>query len=109
MSTGILDNNKGNNSCQIFSQEVPQLLRIHLEHLLSSAISIDVIKERGYKSVLGKKELSDLSFPKVQCRTPAVLMPVRAVDRRGIANYQSRPDFSRSSPQSKIIKYETVE
>ena len=49
-----------------FSDEFPQLLDKHLDHLKASAISIDVIKERGYESVLGKKRLADLCFKKAQ-------------------------------------------
>jgi len=41
-----------------FSSEVPELLEHHLEHLKSSGISIEVIRERGYKSALGKTALS---------------------------------------------------
>ena len=45
-----------------FSTEMPELLQSHLDHLRASAISIEVIRERGYRSILGKKELVDLGL-----------------------------------------------
>lgn len=57
---------------QSFGEELPHLLAHHLVQLnRGSAISIDVIKERGYRSVLGKKELANLGFSKAQYRIPA--------------------------------------
>lgn len=91
---------------QVFSSEFPQLLQTHLQHLLASAISLDVIKERGYRSVLGKKELQELGFSRVQCRTPAILMPSWGVSAK-IVGHQLRPDFPRSTSKGKLIKYET--
>ena len=39
----------------VFSKEVPSLLAEHFEQLHhESGISVEVIKERGYESVLGK-------------------------------------------------------
>ena len=35
----------------IFSGEIPELWESHLDHLKKSGISVEVIKERGYKSV----------------------------------------------------------
>ena len=78
-----------------FSDEFPQLLDKHLDHLKASAISIiDVIKERGYESVLGKKRLADLSFSKAQQRTPGLLCPGWSVDGQQIG-CQYRPDHPR--------------
>ncbi len=45
-----------------FSGECPNLLQHHLDHLRASGISDDVIRQRGYESVLGKKRLADLGF-----------------------------------------------
>ena len=53
-----------------FAKEIPALLQSHLSHLLSSPISPDVIKERGYKSVFGIPELESLGFKKRQLRRP---------------------------------------
>ena len=47
-----------------FSQEIPELFKKHLEHLKASAISLEVMKERGYITVMGKKKLEDLGFSK---------------------------------------------
>lgn len=35
-----------------FSPEVPALLQRHLDHLLASAIDLEVVRERGYRPVL---------------------------------------------------------
>ena len=77
-----------------FSSEVPELLQHHLEHLQASGISIEVIRERGYESVLGKKHLADLGFSKAQQRTPGLLCPGWSVDGQQIG-CQYRPDHPR--------------
>ncbi len=89
-----------------FSSEVPDLLQSHLEHLLASAISIDVIRERGYKSILGPKPLEDAGFAKSQRRSPCILIPLIAPDGSS-AGYQIRPDKPREDKNGKKIKYET--
>jgi hypothetical protein len=53
-----------------FTKEIPELLVAHLDHLKASAISLEVIRERGYRSVLGKKDLKDHGFTTSQQRTP---------------------------------------
>ena len=88
-----------------FSTEVPELLNSHLEHLKASTISTEVIHERGYHSVLGKKQLIDLAFSKAQQRTPGILIPLYAPDGSP-AGYQYRPDSPRISPKGRPIKYE---
>jgi hypothetical protein len=40
-----------------FSAALPELLEAHLQHLLQSGISPDVVRERGYRSVLSAGEL----------------------------------------------------
>ena len=52
-------------------QELPELLQRHSEHLQASAISIEVIRERGYRSVSRKGELGELGFSKSQQRVPS--------------------------------------
>ena len=42
-----------------FSVECPNLLQRHLDHLRASSISDEVIKERGYESVLGKSRCAE--------------------------------------------------
>jgi len=92
-------------SASTFSREVPKLLSEHLVHLRDSAISIEVIRERGYRSVLGKKELADLGFSWRQQRVPGILIPLHGVDGTS-AGYQYRPDNPRMNPKGKPIKYE---
>jgi len=77
-----------------FSDEIPGLLQSHLDHLTRSAISIDVIRERGYRSVLGKKAFADLGFSKAQQRYTGILIPLHGVDGT-IVGYQYRPGHPR--------------
>ncbi len=88
-----------------YSKEVRQLLTTHLEHLTKSAISIEVIKERGYISVMGKTPLKDVGFSKTQSRTPGILMPLHGVDGT-IVGHQYRPDTPRTNSKWRPIKYE---
>lgn len=88
-----------------FSKEVPGLLNSHLEHLKASAVSIDVIKERGYKTILGKKELKDAGFSKAQQRAPGILIPLYGPDGTAVG-FQYRPDHPREKENGKFIKYE---
>ena len=88
-----------------FSTEISDLFQSHLDHLASSAISIDVIRERGYRSVLGKKVLSDTGFSKAQQRPIGILIPLHGVDGT-IVGYQYRPDHPRIGARDKAIKYE---
>lgn len=88
-----------------FSVECPKLLQRHLDHLRASGIPDEVIKERGYESVLGRKRLADLGFSSAQQRTPGILIPLYAPDG-SLAGYQYRPDNPRMS-DGKPIKYET--
>ena len=89
-----------------FSPEIPGLLEKHLEHLKASAISIEVLRERGYCSVLGKSKLADLGFSPGQRRAPGILMPIWSPVGRN-SNYQYRPDNPRTSRDGKPVKYET--
>ena len=96
-----------NSTNDVFSQQVPQLLQSHLEQLdVKSGIAIDVIKERGYESVLGRKRLLELGFSKAQCRTPGILMPIWSPTGQN-TNYQFRPDTPRLNKDAKPTKYET--
>jgi len=88
-----------------FSAQVPELLEKHLGHLLASAISPDVIRERGYRSLLGKHDLKELAFSKVQQRCTGILMPLHGVDGT-IVGHQYRPDSPRVNAKGKPVKYE---
>ena len=94
----------GLSSSHPFSDEIPELLEEHLDHLKGSVISIEVMKERGYESVLGKKRLADLGFNRTQQRTPGILIPVWGVNGQ-IVEYQYRPDRPRTI-RGRLIKYE---
>lgn len=89
-----------------FSTEIPALLTKHLDHLNSSAISLEVIRERGYESVLGKAALKTAGFSKSQQRHPGILIPLHGVDG-SVVGYQYRPDNSRrDARRDRPIKYE---
>lgn len=95
-------------SADIFSLEVPALLQSHFDHLnIGSGISVSVITERGYESVLGKKRLIDLGFSPAQQRIPGILIPLYNVDGKNVG-YQYRPDNPRLNPKGKPIKYENL-
>ena len=90
-----------------FSAEIPELLNDHLEHLKASAISLGVIRERGYRTVFGHKELADLNFSKAQQRHPGILIPLHGVEG-DIVGHQFRPDHPRvDAKRGRNIKYET--
>lgn len=87
-------------------QELPELLQHHFEHLQASAISIEVLKQRGYRSVSRKGELGELGFSKSQQRVPGILIPLWGVYGK-VCGYQYRPDNPRLNSRGKPIKYET--
>jgi hypothetical protein len=88
-----------------FSDDVPKLLIEHRQHLAESAISVDVILDRGYTSVLGKAPIRDAGFNKSQCRPPGILIPLHGVDG-AVFGYQYRPDKPRTDSRGRLIKYE---
>jgi hypothetical protein len=66
----------------IFSDAVPQLLVHHFDQLHhGSSISVDVINERGYKSVPGKKDFVELGFSARQGSIPGFLIPRAALEK----------------------------
>jgi len=96
-----------NGARSVFSEALPELLTDHLRHLSEgSGISVEVIKERGYRSLLGKSELEKLGFTPVQQRAPGIIIPLWSVDGRE-AGCQFRPDRPRTSSRGKPIKYES--
>jgi hypothetical protein len=79
----------------------------HFRHLNEgSGISVDVIKGRGYRTLLGKSELQKLGFSPFQRHTPGILIPLWGVDGSGIISYQFRPDNPRVNNRGKPVKYE---
>jgi len=89
----------------VFSKEIPELGQSHLDHLKASAISIEIIRERGYRSVLGKQELKEVGFSKAQQRRLGILIPLHGVDG-SVVGHQYRPDTPRKNAKGKPIKYE---
>jgi hypothetical protein len=88
------------------SDEVPALLKSHLEHLRGSAISIDVIRERGYESILGPTPLKEAGFAPSQTKhSPGILIPNYAPDGTKTGHVY-RPDSPRLNQKGKSIKYE---
>jgi len=79
----------------------------HLNHLKQSAISLEFIGRRGYRTVVQQKQLETLGFSKQQCQIPGILIPLWGVDGNGIVGYQFRPDNPRLNSKGKPIKYET--
>ncbi len=86
--------------------ELPGLLQRHYDSLRSdSGLSIEIIQERGYRSMLGRKELGDLGFTPAQQRPPGLLVPVWAPDGSNPVNCY-RPDNPRQPRDGKPLKYE---
>ena len=91
----------------VFSEAVTNLLVTHFQHLSEgSGISIDVIRERGYRSVLGKSELEKLGFSSSQRRALGILVPLWSVDGKEVG-YQFRPDHPRTASRDRPVKYES--
>jgi len=91
----------------VFSEAVNDLLVTHFQHLSEgSGISIDVIRERGYRSIMGKSELEKLGFSPSQQRAPGILVPLWSVDGKE-AGFQFRPDHPRTASRGRPVKYES--
>ncbi|MDD4858902.1 MAG: DUF3854 domain-containing protein [Dehalococcoidales bacterium] len=91
----------------VFSEAVTGLLVEHFRHLQEgSGIAVEVMRERRYRSLLGKSELANLGFTSAQQRAPGILIPLWSVDGKE-AGYQFRPDRPRTSSRDKAVKYES--
>jgi hypothetical protein len=91
----------------VFSEVIPELLTSHFNHLKDgSGISVDVIRERGYRSLLGKSELVKAGFTSSQQRTPGIFIPLWGVDGKEVG-CQYRPDNPRIDTRERPVKYET--
>lgn len=104
-----ISNNSSANpqSQEVFAKECPSLLSHHFDQLhVGSGISVEVIKERGYKSVLGKAPLKEAGFSTRQQRAPGILIPLYGVDGT-VIGHQYRPDHPRKdAKRERPIKYE---
>jgi hypothetical protein len=77
----------------------------HLRLLLSSAISPEVSRSRGYQTVTKRSALRGYGFGPEQCRPPALLIPV--YDGRGrLITYQIRPDEPRIDRHAGAVGYD---
>lgn len=94
------------NNGGVFSAEMPGLTQRHLDSLRNgSGLSLDVIRERGYRSVLGKQQLADVGFAPSQRRPPGLLIPVHTVSgSNNLCSY--RPDVPRVMRGGRELKYE---
>lgn len=91
----------------IFSKEAPDLLEDHFRHLHEgSGISMEVILERGYRSLLGRSELKKLGFSTAQQRVPGILIPLWGVNGK-LVGHQYRPDNPRLDQRGRSVKYES--
>ena len=95
---------------------LPGLMQHHHEMLKASAISDEVIIERGYRSVDKERDLKALGFADAQIRLPGLLLPLHSTDGQvPISIY--RPDKPRvfedrkhrnkdGTNKQRVIKYE---
>ena len=67
----------------------------HREMLHALAITDDVIRARGYRTVTSATELQRLDFSKSQCPVPGLLMPLHIIDGQ-LELYVYRPDNPRA-------------
>lgn len=89
-----------------YHPDFPKLLPHHVAMLRrESGIADDLIRQRGYRSVLGKKDLAELGFSSAQQRAPGLLIPLFAPDATP-AGYQYRPDKARVDDKGRPRKYE---
>ncbi len=91
----------------VFSDAIPDLMSDHFRHLHEgSGLSVEVIRERGYKSVQSKAQLKDLGFATAQRRAPGMLVPLWGVDGQPVG-CQYRPDDPRVDARDRPVKYES--
>ena len=77
----------------------------HAKLLRSSAIPVDLARQRGYTTVDTKARLIELGFSAAQSAVPGLLIPLLDVDSNNIG-FQYRPDVPRER-DGKPVKYET--
>ena len=79
---------------------------LHIE----SAISDEVIRERGYRTIYNASDLAGYNIPAAQRRAPCLLLPLHTTEGQ-TPFYILRPDdprvFEDKKGNRKIIKYET--
>jgi len=78
----------------------------HAALLAASAISPEVARQRGYRSIDVKKRLEELGFERYQRNVPGLLIPLHRADG-SVWGYQYRPDTPRVTRAGTVVKYET--
>lgn len=88
--------------------DFPHLRPEHLKQLLASAITPEIIAERGYRTETSSHFLKSLEarFSKAQLRVPALILPVFRLGQPTPHAYFIRPDQPRHNKQGKAVKYE---
>lgn len=91
----------------VFAADFPTLLSRHRDEIIDgSGVDIEVARERGYASVLGKADLKDEGFAVSQQRPPGIIIPVWTVEGIRAASMY-KPDFPRTI-EKRVLKYEHV-
>src|SRR5215472_16361159 len=86
---------EGEHAIEAAAGEIPGLLTHHAKLIQDSAITADVARARGYRSVTKGEDLRWLGFNMAQQRlVPSLLIPIHNV-RGEITTYQIRPDIPR--------------
>jgi hypothetical protein len=73
---------------------------------VESAISPELISERGYFTATAPEELRTLGFADYQLRVPALVVPMYGPEGV-VESHQIRPDNPRMNDEGKPVKYET--
>ena len=90
-----------------YCKEGAGLLPQHRQLLVDSAIKPEIARERGYRTILTKRELGRYGFSPSQQSTPALLIPLFGPQGQ-LVSYQIRPDnLCLKGDPAKPIKYET--
>ena len=83
-----------NRQYQKYYTAMSDLAQQHYDMLKASAISDEVIKERGYKTIANAGDLRPFGFSESQLRAPGLLLPLHTTDGQ-TPLYVFRPDNPR--------------
>jgi uncharacterized protein (DUF927 family) len=91
-----------------YCKEGARLLPRHRQLIIDSAIKSEIARERGYRTVWTKSELSNYGFGPSQQITHTMLIPLYG-PKGQLVGYQHRPDTPRldKGDPPKPVKYET--
>ena len=88
-----------------YSREENFLNQGHLRLLHESAVSAEVRRARGYRTITTRSALKGYGFSLNQCRPPALLIPIFDLLGR-LVSYQIRPDEPRIDCNVGALNYE---